>query len=78
MNFAKFLEAAGCDKSDIRELIGDEAMEAVKNNGYALQYVKKQTEAVRLEAAKNNGDALQYVKKSVFIVSAKPTQTEVL
>ena len=38
------------------------ALEAVKNNGYALRYVKDQTEAVALEAVKQNGDALQYVK----------------
>ena len=37
------------------------ALEAVKRNGYALQYVKDQTEAVCLEAVKRNGDALQYV-----------------
>ena len=39
-----------------------EALEAVKRNGDALQYVKDQTEAVCLEAVKRNGDALRYVK----------------
>ena len=37
------------------------ALEAVKNDGYALQYVKDQSEAVCLEAVKRNGDALRYV-----------------
>ena len=37
------------------------ALEAVKQNGYALRYVKDQTEAICLEAVKNDGDALQYV-----------------
>ena len=41
-------------------------LEAVKNDGYALQYVKDQTEAVCLEAVKNDGDALQYVNSSFF------------
>jgi len=38
------------------------AMEAVKRNGYALQYVKDQTADVCMEAVKRNGYALQYVK----------------
>jgi len=40
----------------------EESLEAVKRNGYALRYVKDQTEAVCLEAVKRNGYALQYVK----------------
>jgi hypothetical protein len=38
-------------------------LEAVKQDGKALQYVKKQTEEICLEAVKQNGRALQYVKK---------------
>ena len=37
------------------------ALEAVKRNGDALQYVKDQSETVCLEAVKRNGDALRYV-----------------
>ncbi len=37
-------------------------LEAVKRNGYLLQYVKDQTEAVCLEAVKSDGDSLRYVK----------------
>ena len=44
-----------------------EALKAVENNGYALRYVKDQTEAVCLKAVENNGYALQYVKdRAVF------------
>jgi len=38
----------------------------VENNGYALQYVKEQTEAVCLKAVERDGDALQYVKEEMF------------
>ena len=37
-------------------------LEAVKQNSYALQYVKNQTEPICLEAVKEDGDTLQYVK----------------
>ena len=43
-------------------------LEAVKNDGNALQYVKEQTEAVCLEAVKRNGDALRYVKEQTEAV----------
>ena len=36
-------------------------LEAVKQDGYSLQYVKEQTEAVCLEAVKQDGDSLRYV-----------------
>jgi hypothetical protein len=35
----------------------------VKQDGYALRYVKEQSEAICIEAVKQNGDALQYVKE---------------
>ena len=37
------------------------AMEEVKQDGYALQYVKDQTDAICIEAVKKNGEALKYV-----------------
>ena len=40
----------------------NECLEAVKEDGYALQYVKEQTEDICLAAVKQNGDALQFVK----------------
>ena len=48
----------------------DEAycLEAVKKDGYALRYVKNQTEKVCLEAVKKDGDALSYViSKQTFL-----------
>ncbi len=45
------------------------ALEAVKQDGYALQYVKDQTEAVALEAVKQDGRALQYVKDQTEAVA---------
>ena len=41
-------------------------LEAVKQDGYALKYVKEQTEELCLEAVKQNEYALQYVDKRVF------------
>jgi hypothetical protein len=40
-----------------------EALEAVKQDGSALQYIHKQTEEICLEAVKQNGYALRYVHK---------------
>ena len=44
------------------------ALEAVERNGYALRYVKEQTENVCLKAVESDGYALQYVKeRTVFM-----------
>ena len=45
-----------------KNLTGVQAMEAVEQNGYALQYVQTQTEAICMEAVKQNGYVLQYVQ----------------
>jgi hypothetical protein len=42
-------------------LTGKEALRAVRQDGYALQYVKIQTPEICLEAVIQNGDALQFV-----------------
>jgi hypothetical protein len=42
-------------------LVGDEALRAVKQNGFALQFVKIQTPEICLEAVIQNGEALQFV-----------------
>ena len=47
-------------------LKGKEALAKVKQTGYALRYVKKQTKAICLEAVKQNDRALQYVEKQMF------------
>jgi hypothetical protein len=44
-------------------------LKAVESNGYALQYVKDQTEAVCLKAVESNGGALQYVKVLEWFIS---------
>ena len=55
-----------------------EALEVVKRNGYALQYVKEQTEAVCLKAVERNGYALQYVLiKELFISIAAALNIEI-
>ena len=40
----------------------EEYLQAVRQDGRALQYVKEQTEEICLEAVKDNIDALQYVE----------------
>ena len=44
----------------------EEALEVVKRNWYALQYVKEQTPEMCLEAVKENWYALEYVDESIF------------
>ena len=39
---------------------------AVKHDGYALQYVKKQTPKICIAAVKQNEYAIQYVDRSIF------------
>lgn len=46
----------------------EQALEAVKEYGDALKYVRDQTEAVCLEAVKQNGYALQYVREQTEAV----------
>jgi hypothetical protein len=38
-------------------------IKAVKQDGFALQYVKEQTEKICIQAIKRNGLALQFVKE---------------
>ena len=37
------------------------ALKAVEQNGYALQFVKDQSEAICLKAVEQHGDALRFV-----------------
>ena len=62
MDLREFLEIVGGDKSQIVVHTEQQAIEAVKQNGHALQYVKDQSETICIEAVKRNGLALQYVK----------------
>ena len=52
-----------------------QCLEAVIQNGLALQYVKNQNETICLEAIKENGNALKYVKEhneTICIISYIP------
>ena len=40
----------------------EDCLEVVKQDGYALAFVKEQTEEICLEAVRQNGYALRYVK----------------
>ena len=72
MNLQEFLNEVGGKESDIICYASElEALEAVKQNGYSLQYVKDQTETICLEAVKQDGYSLRYVKKSVFTLEVK-------
>ena len=75
MNLKSFLLSINRQESEIIELTGEKALEAVKSNGDALQYVKEQTVEVCLEAVKSNGDALRYVNKKIFIETTTVTTT---
>ena len=43
-------------------IIGNE-LEAVKQNGLAVQYIDNPSEEVQLEAVKQNGGAIKYIAK---------------
>ena len=59
-----------------KNLKGKEALEAVKQNGYALLFVKEQTEKICLEAVKQNGLALQYVAKQTKKICLKAVKQD--
>ena len=63
MKLSEFLEMFGASESAIVNLTGAEAIEAVKQNGLALRYVKEQTPDICLAAVKQNGLALRFVKE---------------
>ena len=49
--------------SSKKNLSGEKALEAVKQNGVTLRYVNEQTEEICLEAVKQDGYALRYVNE---------------
>ena len=49
-----------------KDLSGKEAMNAVESDGYALRYVKDQTEAICLKAVESDGDSLQFVESKIM------------
>ena len=63
MRLQEFLNQVGGKESDIINYSGAEALEAFKQDGSVLQYVKEQTPEICLEAVKQSGYALRYVKE---------------
>lgn len=46
----------------------EEQIKAVKNTGYAIQYITNPSEKVQVEAVKNNGYAIKLIKKPYLVV----------
>ena len=53
---------------------GKNATKEVKNDGYALRYVKEQTPDICIKAVENDGDALQYVKEQTPDICIKAVE----
>ena len=73
MKLEQFLKEVNGKESDIINYEGEGALEAVKQNGYTLQYVNNQTEEICLEAVKQTGTTLQYVNnqtKEICIIAS--------
>jgi len=49
---------------------------AVEQDGYALRYVKEQTEAICLKAVEQDGDALRYVKEQTEAICLKAVEQD--
>ena len=62
MTLHEFLISFGADESAIVVLEGQQAIKAVKQDGYALRYVRDQIEAICIAAVKQDGNALRYVR----------------
>jgi len=61
MNYKEFIKKAGLEGNQ-----GSADLDAVKQNGRALEYVKDQTPEICLAAVKQGSGALAYVDKSIF------------
>ena len=71
MNLKEFLEKIGGKESDIINYSGVKALEAVKQDWGALQFVREQTPEICLEAVKQDWYALQFVNKNIFTQEIK-------
>ena len=69
MKLSEFLDAVKGNAKNLLVFTEKEALEAVKQDGDALQYVKEQSEAVCLEAVKQDGYALRYVDIRIFEIN---------
>ena len=61
----------------IQELLDNEesCLQIIKQDGWALQYVKKQTPEICLEAVKQNGFALEYVENQTSEICLEAVKT---
>ena len=66
MTLQEFLDQVDGNINNIITYSEDEALEAVKQDGFALRYVKEQTQDICLAAVKQDVDALQFVNEKVF------------
>lgn len=65
MTYEEFLNKTGA-KGESVVLEGEDAMAAVKKDGWALQYAHVQTPELCMAAVQQDAWALQYVDKRVF------------
>jgi hypothetical protein len=75
MTLKEFLKKVGGRVESIITYAGNDALKAVEQNGYALQYVKDQTPEVCLKAVERNGYALRYVNKGIFEADGNTKKT---
>jgi hypothetical protein len=63
MTLQEFLTQVGKQENEIFNLSGQDALDAVEQDGFALEYVmaEDQTEAIVNAAIQNNGQALRFV-----------------
>ena len=82
MNKLEELYDQYCTLANKRNIDGNskEALEAVKQNGYALAYISNPSEQVCLEAVKQDGYALKYVPSHMFdsMISSLPDSLKLL
>ena len=82
MNKLEELYDKYCALEDKKNVDGNskEALEAVKQNGYALAYISNPSEQVCLEAVRQNGLALKYVPSHMFdsMISSLPDSLKLL
>ena len=63
MNLKQFLKEVWWSESDIISYEWSEALMKVRQDWYALRYVKEQTEEICLAAVNQNWNAIKYVKE---------------
>ena len=54
-------------KYDKENIIGHE-LEAVKEDGYNIEYIENPSEEIQLEAVKQNGLCVQFINNYIFFI----------